>query len=124
MSASQSRLETTVFGLFNMIADALGGPAQEAWPGASASATTVPSRSFAAKRPGLLGRLGERLWRRQLRSVDLQLERSDDLFANLDRWLWKQHQRETEAWLAQATDVHDLEARIRHLERNRDGRVF
>ena len=75
-------------------------------------------------RPGFLGRLGERLWRRQLKSMDLQIARSDDLFANLDRWLWKQHQRETEAWLAQAADVHDLEARIRHLERNRDGRVF
>jgi hypothetical protein len=124
MSATQTRLETTVFDLFNMIADTLGGPARKAWPGVPAPAMTAPSSAPASKRPGLLGRLGERLWRHQLRSVDLQLARSDDLFANLDRWLWKQHQRETEAWLAQSTDVHDLEARIRHLERNRDGRIF
>ena len=32
--------------------------------------------------------------------------------------------RETEAWLAQSKDIHELETRIRHLERNRDGRVF
>ena len=84
----------------------------------------MPAAPAAETRPGFLGSIGERMWRRQLRSVDLQIARSDDLFANLDRWLWKQHQRETEAWLAQAADVHDLEARIRHLERNRDGRVF
>jgi len=64
------------------------------------------------------------LWRRQLESVQVQVARSDDLFASLDRWLWKQHVRETEAWLAQSQDVYELERRIRHLERNRDGRHF
>jgi hypothetical protein len=35
-----------------------------------------------------------------------------------DRWLWAVRQREVEAYLAQATDVFDLEARIRALERD------
>ena len=35
----------------------------------------------------------------------------------LDRWLWKQRHRETEAWLAQSQDIFELEARIRELER-------
>lgn len=115
MNAAQSHCGTTIFGGFlATIADGLGASRR-----ASGQALAP-----AGARPGFLGRLGARLWRRQLESMNLQIARSDDLFANLDRWLWKQHQRETEAWLAQAVDVHDLEARIRHLERNRDGRVF
>ena len=39
------------------------------------------------------------------------------LFDRLDQWSWRQHQRATEAYLAKAHDVHDLEARIRDLER-------
>ena len=35
----------------------------------------------------------------------------------LDHWFWKQEQRAIEAHLAAATDIHDLEARIRDLER-------
>jgi hypothetical protein len=124
MKATQTHCGTTIFGgLLAAIAD---GWNQE--PKASGSSLALASAGArpakGPERPGLLGRIGERMWRHQLESVDLQVARSDDLFASLDRWLWKQHQRETEAWLAQASDVHDLEARIRHLERNRDGRVF
>jgi hypothetical protein len=36
----------------------------------------------------------------------------------LDHWFWRQQQRAVEAYLAKATDVYDLEARIRALERN------
>jgi len=126
MKAAQSHCGTTIFGGFvAAVLEGLGAPRRAssqalalACPSASAGHAASPAR------PGFLGRLGERLWRRQLNSMDLQIARSDDLFASLDRWLWKQHQRETEAWLAQSVDVHDLEARIRHLERNRDGRVF
>ncbi|MEO8304658.1 MAG: DUF3563 family protein [Betaproteobacteria bacterium] len=39
------------------------------------------------------------------------------LLERLDRWLWKREQREVEAHLSNATDVYDLEARIRDLER-------
>lgn len=35
----------------------------------------------------------------------------------LDHWFWKQEQRAIEAHLAAATDIHDLETRIRKLER-------
>jgi len=35
----------------------------------------------------------------------------------LDHWFWKQEQRAIEAHLAAATDIHDLEVRIRELER-------
>lgn len=36
----------------------------------------------------------------------------------LDRWLWAGHQREVEAYLAGASDVCELEARQRALERS------
>ncbi len=39
------------------------------------------------------------------------------LLERLDHWFWKQEQRAIEAHLAEATDIHDLEARIRDLER-------
>jgi len=35
----------------------------------------------------------------------------------LDHWFWTREQRATEAHLAAATDIYDLEARIRALER-------
>ncbi|HKW81628.1 MAG TPA: DUF3563 family protein [Casimicrobiaceae bacterium] len=35
----------------------------------------------------------------------------------LDAWFWKQELASREAWLAQATDIVDLEQRMRALER-------
>ena len=130
MNRTQNHYGTTIFGgLFAVIAQALSGepnPARRALVLATAHATgAMPAAPKAASaRPGLLGRIGERLWHRQLSSVQSQVTRSDSVFESLDRWLWKQHVRDTEAWLAQSQDVFDLERRIRHLERNRDGRVF
>jgi len=120
MASLQNHYGTTVFGgVLAAIAEGLGGPASKA-----SAESREPEDSGVAARPGMLGRIGERLWRRQLVSVQDQVGRSDDLFASLDRWLWKQHVRETEAWLAQSHDIYELERRIRHLERNRDGRLF
>jgi len=56
--------------------------------------------------------------------VDAYIARSDAMFAALDRWLWKQRMRETEAWLAQSKDVFELEARIRELERGPRTHIF
>lgn len=42
-------------------------------------------------------------------------------FARLDRWVWRQAQRERDAYLAGASDIYDLEARIRRLERSSMG---
>lgn len=39
------------------------------------------------------------------------------LLERLDHWLWIQQQRSVESYLAKATDVYDLETRIRALER-------
>jgi hypothetical protein len=39
------------------------------------------------------------------------------LFDRLDEWFWRLGQRELEARLADATDIHDLEMRIRAIER-------
>lgn len=36
----------------------------------------------------------------------------------LERWFWTQRQRDLEAYLAQASDIHDLERRMRYIERN------
>jgi len=38
-------------------------------------------------------------------------------FERLDRWFWEREQREIEAYLARSTDIHDLEQRIRDMER-------
>ena len=39
------------------------------------------------------------------------------LFERLDRWFWAQQQRDIEAYLARSADIHDLEERMRNLER-------
>lgn len=43
---------------------------------------------------------------------------SPGLLARLDRWFWQQEQREREAYLAQSSDIYDLERRMRQLERD------
>jgi hypothetical protein len=40
------------------------------------------------------------------------------LLDRLDDWLWRQQQRSVDAYLAKSTDVYDLEARIRAMERS------
>jgi Protein of unknown function (DUF3563) len=42
---------------------------------------------------------------------------SAGLFDRLDYWFWQQEQRQREAYLAQASDIYDLERRMRQLER-------
>ena len=41
------------------------------------------------------------------------------LLERLEYWFWAQQQRDLEAYLSKATDVYDLEARIRAVERNK-----
>jgi Protein of unknown function (DUF3563) len=41
------------------------------------------------------------------------------LLERLEYWFWAQQQRDLEAYLARATDVYDLEARIHAVERNK-----
>jgi hypothetical protein len=45
------------------------------------------------------------------------------LLARLDAWFWRQAQRDREAYLARASDIFELEHRIRRLERE-EGRRF
>lgn len=40
------------------------------------------------------------------------------LLERLDRWFWAQQQRDIEAYLARSADIHDLEQRMRNLERS------
>jgi hypothetical protein len=42
---------------------------------------------------------------------------SRSFFERIDHWLYRQQQRSVEAYLAQASDTCDLEARIRSLSR-------
>jgi hypothetical protein len=88
----------------------------------AAGGTTATGLEAKAGRPTWFARLGEWLYRRQLRNVGVYLKESDDIFAQLDHWRSKQRAREAEAWLAQSRDVHELEARIRELEHGR-GRI-
>lgn len=46
------------------------------------------------------------------------------LLERLDRWLWRQHVREREAFLAGSKDVYELEERIRRLERTVGSRYY
>jgi hypothetical protein len=41
------------------------------------------------------------------------------MLERLEYWFWAQQQRDLEAYLAKATDVYDLEARINAVERNK-----
>lgn len=66
---------------------------------------------------GLLARVGRRIMRRKMQGIAPQLASSQDVFDRLDRWLWTQHLRETEAYLAKSLDVFDLERRMQDLER-------
>ena len=43
------------------------------------------------------------------------------LLARIESWVWRQQQRERETYLAEATDVADLEARMRVID-NRQAR--
>lgn len=38
------------------------------------------------------------------------------LLHRLERWFWAKQQRDLEAYLAQASDIHDLETRLRLIE--------
>jgi hypothetical protein len=42
----------------------------------------------------------------------------------LDQWFWKSEQREREAYLADSTDIYDLEVRMRNLERGTPWRYY
>jgi hypothetical protein len=45
-------------------------------------------------------------------------KRRRGLLERLDHWFWVQQQRDVEAYLAKASDVYDLETRIRQIDRN------
>jgi len=119
-------------GVFDVIAESLGRPpARTAMLRARADPVSVSAAnsSFDAPtdqpaRESWLVKAGNWLWQRQMRGVDAYVNRADDMFAALDRWLWKQRNRQTEAWLAKSQDLFELEARIRHLERGPQSRIF
>ncbi len=46
------------------------------------------------------------------------------LLDRLDHWFWAREQRAVDAYLAQSLDLHDLEARMRQLERGTSHRYF
>lgn len=50
--------------------------------------------------------------------------RSPGLFERIDRWFWRQSQRERERYLARSRDVFELEERIRRLERSTGSRYY
>ena len=119
-------------GVFDVIAESLGRPpARTAMLRAKADAGNVSAANSPFEVPtadptreSWLAKAGNWLWQRQMRGVDAYVARADDMFAALDRWLWKQRNRQTEAWLAKSQDLFELEARIRHLERGPQSRIF
>lgn len=49
------------------------------------------------------------------RAIDREPQRG--WLDRLDHWFWKREQRAVEAYLATASDIYDLEVKIRELER-------
>lgn len=94
-----------------------------------------PTPSASTRTEGVLGRLMRAFPARVLVAEDLSADpiapvsRSaaasaaprPSLLGRLDAWLWRQQQRETEAWLGQAKDASELEQRMRLLERGNSG---
>jgi len=80
-------------GLFPLIAKALMSP---------------PSKSEAIERQDAVAK----------RTPAKAPERRRGLLERLEHWFWTQQQRDMEAYLAKASDVYDLEARIREIDRN------
>lgn len=74
------------------------------WAGKSRSPKVPVARKPIATEPGTAPRLG--------------------LLERLDRWLWRQHVREREAFLADSKDVYELEERMRRLERTVGSRYY
>jgi hypothetical protein len=50
--------------------------------------------------------------------------RSPGLLERIDRWFWRQAQREREAYLSGARDIFELEERMRRLERSVGSRYY
>ena len=80
----------------------------------------MKATNFQLQLPGVPGS-----WEGQPRSVHKVSARKAasnaprlSLMERLDRWLWRQEVREREAYLAGAKDIHELEERIRRLERS------
>lgn len=54
---------------------------------------------------------------RDPRRTNASPPRSPGLFERIDRWFWRQAQRDRERYLAGSQDVFELERRMRRLER-------
>jgi len=48
----------------------------------------------------------------------LPVRRKAGFLERLDRWFWAQQQRDLESYLARSADIHDLEQRMRNIERS------
>jgi len=58
------------------------------------------------------------------RPVPAAKRRPIGLLERIDRWFWRQAQREREAYLSGSRDIFELEERIRRLERSVDSRYY
>jgi hypothetical protein len=102
-------------GIFLVMARALApGPFQ---PDADARWRKAESRSRAEESPRVTANVANAP-AAAMRSRKLRwLER-------LDRWFWAQQQRDIETYLARSKDIHDLEQRMRNLERGHWQRYY
>jgi Protein of unknown function (DUF3563) len=67
---------------------------------------------------GILRDANDRAQEESARANSVAKPRS--LLGRLDTWFWKQEMKRHEAFLAQSTDIFDLERRMRLLERGRN----
>jgi hypothetical protein len=80
-----------------------------------------PNLNFLA--PGALGTSLERSTKSSV-AMKFNGSKQPTLMERFDRWLWNQHVRDREAYLADAKDIFELEERIRQLERSVGSRYY
>ncbi len=104
-------------GIFAVIADALGQN-YRFLPPTTGSALTAGRTVRDTTAPGWAARFGHWVERRQMERVAPEFARAQGIFNRLDNWMWHQHTREVESYLAKSSDVFDLERRIESLDRS------
>lgn len=104
-------------GIFAVITDAIGQN-YRFLPSTSGSGLSTGPTVGAATAPGWVARLGGWLEGRQMERAVPGSSRAQGIFNRLDNWMWHQHTREVESYLAKSSDVFDLERRIESLDRS------
>jgi len=126
MKTGQYELPYGTFGgVFGAVADAMGTSRAILPAGSPARAdASKPRQSDAGPPAGALARIGQRLMGWHAGRVAPSMAPAQDVFDRLDQWMWRQHTRDVEAYLAGSEDVFEVERRLKALERGASRPLF